>query len=35
MIGIGYYLGDKISSYIIVLGVKAGYQSVYVYVSVI
>ena len=39
VIGIGYYLGDEISSYIVVLGVKAGYRHIYmcvcVYVSVI
>ena len=33
IIGIGYCLGDEISSYIVVLGVKAGYQHIYVYVS--
>ena len=35
IIGMGYYLGDEISSYIVVLGVKAGYQHIYVYVSLI
>jgi len=29
MLGTGYYLWDEISSYIIVLGVKAGYQHIY------
>jgi len=31
----GLLFGDEISSYIVVLGVKAGYQHIYVYVSVI
>jgi len=33
--GIGYYVGDEILSYITVLGVKEGYQHIYVCVSVI